>query len=106
VLETQAAQVVQAAAAAVLAVPQVAAVLAAVERFLFTTRILEIKQMANYAVMSDNTVVNVIVTDDKEQGEKDLNCTLIEITDGGIGWIWDGTKFIDPSEVTNEASPE
>jgi hypothetical protein len=53
--------------------------------------------MANYAVMSGNTVSNVIVTDDKEQSEKDLNCTLIEITEGGIGWTWDGTKFILPS---------
>jgi hypothetical protein len=52
--------------------------------------------MANYAVMSGNTVSNVIVTDDKEQGEKDLNCTLIEITEGGIGWIYDGEKFNAP----------
>ena len=62
--------------------------------------------MANYAVMSGNTVSNVIVTDDKEQGEKDLRCTLIEITQGGIGWIYDGEKFIDPSEVIDEVTPE
>ena len=62
--------------------------------------------MANYAVMNGNTVSNVIVTNDKEQSEKDLNCTLIEITtEGGIGWNWDGTKFIDPS-VINESAPE
>ena len=54
--------------------------------------------MANYAVMSGDTVSNIIVTDDKEQGEKDLKCTLIEITQGGIGWTWDGTKFVDPDE--------
>jgi hypothetical protein len=59
--------------------------------------------MANYAVMSGDTVINVIVTDDKEQGEKDLNCTLIEMTDGGIGWIYDGEKFINPDELDNEA---
>lgn len=62
--------------------------------------------MANYAVMSGDTVSNIIVTDNKEQGEKDLKCTLIEITQGGIGWTWDGTKFVDPDEVINEVSPE
>ena len=61
--------------------------------------------MANFAVIENNLVVNVIAADDKEQCEKDLNCTLIEITQGGIGWTWDGKKFIEP-KVIDEASPE
>jgi len=59
--------------------------------------------MATFAVMSGNTVSNVIVADDKEQAEKDLGVTLIEYTpenSAGIGWTYDGTtgKFMVPVE--------
>lgn len=50
--------------------------------------------MALFAVMDGHSVVNIIVTDNKEQGEQDLNVTLIEYTDdnpAGIGWIYDET---------------
>jgi hypothetical protein len=48
--------------------------------------------MGTYAMMSGNTVSNVIVADDKEVTEAALNCTLIEYTPenpAGIGWIYD-----------------
>lgn len=55
--------------------------------------------MATFAMMSGMAVQNVIVTDDKEQSEKDLNCVLIEYTPekpAYIGWIWDGENFVPP----------
>lgn len=57
--------------------------------------------MANYAMMSGNSVSNVIVADDKEATEAALHCTLIEITPenpGGIGWTYDPdtNKFTAP----------
>lgn len=48
--------------------------------------------MARYAMMSGNTVSNIIVADDKEATEKALNCVLIEFTvekPAGIGWLYD-----------------
>lgn len=48
--------------------------------------------MGNYAMMSGNTVENIIVADDKETTEKVLHCKLIEFTTenpAGIGWIYD-----------------
>lgn len=57
--------------------------------------------MATYAMMSGNSVSNVIVANDKEATEAALHCTLIEITPenlGGIGWTYDPEtgKFIAP----------
>jgi uncharacterized protein YbjT (DUF2867 family) len=57
--------------------------------------------MATYAMMSGNTVSNVIVADDKEATEAALNCTLIEYTaenPAGIGWSYDPEtgKFAAP----------
>ena len=56
--------------------------------------------MATYAMMSGNTVSNVIVADNKEDAEKALSCTLVEYTaenPAGIGWTRneDG-KFYPP----------
>jgi len=55
--------------------------------------------MATFAMMSGNSVSNIIVADNKEETEKALNCVLIEFTTenpAGIGWTWDGSKFIEP----------
>ena len=57
--------------------------------------------MATYAMMSGNSVSNIIVADDKEATEAALHCTLIEITPenpGGIGWTYDPdtSKFVTP----------
>ena len=58
------------------------------------------------AMISGNTVVNVIVVDDIEQSSKDLGATLIEYTSenpAGIGWTYDEItgKFSTP--VVKEA---
>jgi hypothetical protein len=48
--------------------------------------------MATYAMMSGNTVSNVIVADDKETTEAALGCVLIEYTPenpAGTGWVFD-----------------
>ena len=48
--------------------------------------------MATFAMMSGNTVSNVIVADDKEATEVALKCKLIEYTEenpAGIGWTYD-----------------
>jgi len=48
--------------------------------------------MATYAMMSGNTVSNVIVADNKEDAEKALGCVLVEYTaenPAGIGWTID-----------------
>lgn len=73
--------------------------------FIFTTKE---KTMATYAMMSGNSVSNVIVADDKEATEAALNCVLIEITaenPAGIGWTMDEDgKFIEP--IVEEAIEE
>ena len=60
--------------------------------------------MATYAMMSGNSVSNVIIADDKEATEAALNCTLIEFTPdnpAGIGWTYDPEtgKFVAPEPV-------
>jgi hypothetical protein len=68
--------------------------------------------MATYAVISGNTVSNVIVADDKETTEAALNCTLVEITSenpAGIGWSYDEAteKFNAPTlEEETDANAE
>lgn len=64
--------------------------------------------MATYAMMSGNSVSNIIVADDKEATEAALNCTLIEITaenPGGIGWTYDSDtgKFVAPTVEETDA---
>lgn len=60
--------------------------------------------MATYAMISGNTVSNVIVADIKEDTELALGCTLIEYTPenpAGIGWTYDEAtgKFSAPVVV-------
>lgn len=60
--------------------------------------------MGTYAVMSGNTVSNVIVTDDVEDASNALHVTLIEYTSenpAGIGWTYDQEtgKFVQPEPV-------
>lgn len=63
--------------------------------------------MATYAMMSGNSVTNVIVADNKEECEAALNCVLIEITPenpGGIGYTYDPEtgKFVAPQPAEEE----
>ena len=67
--------------------------------------------MANYAMMSGNSVSNIIVADDKEATEAALNCALIEITPenpAGMGWTYDSETgtFIAPPEVEEELNAD
>lgn len=55
--------------------------------------------MANFAVISGNSVSNVIVADTKEIAEQVIGSACIEYTDenpASIGWTFDGTNFIPP----------
>jgi hypothetical protein len=60
--------------------------------------------MATFAVMSGNTVSNVVLADNKEETEAALGVVLIEYTPenpAGIGWTYDevtGT-FTAPAAV-------
>lgn len=56
--------------------------------------------MADFAVIKNGLVVNVIVADSKEIAEKITELTCIEIPyepgAPGIGWNYDGITFIAP----------
>ena len=55
--------------------------------------------MANYAVIQNNKVINVIVADSKAIAEDVTGHTCIEYTSespAGIGYTWDGTNFVPP----------
>jgi hypothetical protein len=55
--------------------------------------------MANFAVIKDGVVNNVIVADIKEVAELVTGLTCIEYTEenpAGIGWTYDGVNFVAP----------
>lgn len=59
--------------------------------------------MANFAVLTGNLVVNVIVADTVEIAEAVTHATCIEYTNenpAGIGWTWNGTTFTPPTDPT------
>jgi hypothetical protein len=63
--------------------------------------------MANYAVINDNKVINIIVCDSKEIAEQVTGTICIEYTNenpAGIGYTWDGSVFTKPiiEEITND----
>jgi hypothetical protein len=56
--------------------------------------------MANFAVIKDGSVINIIIADTKEIAELVTQLTCIEYTDSkpaGIGYTYDGEKFTPPS---------
>jgi hypothetical protein len=65
--------------------------------------------MANYAVIKDGIVNNIIVADTKEIAETVTGLTCIEYTDenpAGIGWTYDGAEFTAPViETPAEETP-
>jgi hypothetical protein len=67
--------------------------------------------MATFAEIQDGVVTNVIVADTKEIAELVTGLTCVEYTDSnpaGIGWTYDGTKFIAPvveTPITPEVAP-
>lgn len=55
--------------------------------------------MATFAVIENGVVSNVIVCETKELAEALTTTTCVEYNDenrAGIGWTYDGTKFIEP----------
>ena len=61
--------------------------------------------MANYAVIKNGVVENIIVADTKEVAERVTGLTCIEYTDSNIASIgdtWDGTKFTNEPAVIEE----
>ena len=60
--------------------------------------------MANYAVIENSKVTNVIIADSKEIAEQVTGLTCVEITEEnptGIGWTYDRTSFINPFAEEN-----
>lgn len=57
--------------------------------------------MPLFAIVNNNKVLNIIVTDEKEQAEKDTGCTLIEYTldePACVGDIYFDGKFYSSEE--------
>jgi hypothetical protein len=55
--------------------------------------------MANYAVVQNDKVVNVIIADSKEIAEEVTGLLCVEYTDespAGIGWTYNGSTFEEP----------
>ena len=56
--------------------------------------------MANYAVIKDGVVDNVIVADTQEIAEMVTGLTCVEVSNEpgspGIGWTYDGAEFAAP----------
>lgn len=61
--------------------------------------------MPTFAMMSGNSVDNIVVADDKEATEAALRCTLIEFTaenPAGIGWTYDPETGVFTAPVIEE----
>jgi hypothetical protein len=63
--------------------------------------------MATYAVMSGNTVTNIIVADNKEEASMVMGAELIEYTSenpAGIDWTYDlETSKFNPPQIIDQA---
>jgi hypothetical protein len=60
--------------------------------------------VSKFAVVVNNIVENIIVAESKEVAEQATGQTCIEYTEenpAGIGWTYDGTTFVAPSEETS-----
>jgi hypothetical protein len=66
--------------------------------------------MANFAVLKDNVVTNIIIADTKEIAETVTEQTCVEYTENNpasIDWTYDGIKFIPPVvEAPEDADTE
>lgn len=61
--------------------------------------------MPTFAMMSGNSVDNIVMADDKEATEAALRCTLIEFTaenPAGIGWTYDPETGVFTAPVIEE----
>ena len=63
--------------------------------------------MATYAVMSGNTVINIIIAENKEEASMIMGAELIEYTSensAGTDWIYDReTGKFNPPEIIDQA---
>jgi hypothetical protein len=65
--------------------------------------------MANYAVLVNGVVDNIIVADTQEIAEAVTQKTCVEVNEEiavNIGWTYDGTTFIAPKEITESTDSE
>lgn len=65
--------------------------------------------MPTFAMMSGNTVDNIIMADDKEATEAALRCVLIEFTPenpAGIGWSYNPETGTFVAPVVEEPAVE
>lgn len=56
--------------------------------------------MSKFAIIENNKVINIIIIEDKNQAEKDLQATLVEIKDtdfASIGDLYINNAFISPN---------
>lgn len=63
--------------------------------------------MAQFAVLNNNVVSNIIVADDKDATEKILRCVLIPLSEDNVAdtnWIYDAAtgKFNPPELLSAE----
>lgn len=61
--------------------------------------------MANFAVIKEDKVINIIACESKEIAEQVTGFTCIEYTNenpAGIGYTWDGSVFSKPVEEVTE----
>jgi hypothetical protein len=61
--------------------------------------------MPNFAEIENGVVTNVIIADTKEIAELVTGLTCVEYTNSnpaGIGWTYDGKKFIAPVVETSK----
>jgi len=59
--------------------------------------------MANFAVIEEGVVTNVILADSQAVAEEVTGKTCVEYTDAnpaGIGWSYDGSTFTAPTAPT------
>jgi hypothetical protein len=65
--------------------------------------------MPHYAKLVDNTIVNVIVAETKEDAEQLIGTPIVEIPSTpdapGAGYIWDGENFSKPPAQVLEETP-
>jgi hypothetical protein len=55
--------------------------------------------MANFAVIKDNLVINIIVAERLEDAEQATGLVCVEYTEeapAAIGWVYDGVTFNKP----------
>jgi hypothetical protein len=61
--------------------------------------------MFTYAIIENNIVTNVIVADTLEIAQEVTGKTCVEYNEdnpAGIGWTYDGEKFVAPEPIEGE----